>query len=70
LRDQETGYLLPLNDTTLLAERCQQLVGSPELRKTLGAHNRQLVEDYYIDQCAARYARLFERTVQASGPEG
>ena len=45
LRDQETGYLLPLNDADLFAERCQQLVGSPELRKTMGVHNRQRVED-------------------------
>jgi glycosyltransferase involved in cell wall biosynthesis len=70
LRDQENGYLLPLNDVDLYAERCQRLVSNLELRKTMGAYNRQQVEDYYIDNCASRYASLFERTVQASASVG
>jgi glycosyltransferase involved in cell wall biosynthesis len=65
LRDQESGYLLPLNDVDVFAERCEWLVGSPELRKTMGASNRQRVEEYYIDQCAVRYESLFERIVEA-----
>jgi hypothetical protein len=45
-------------------------VSNLELRKTMGAYNRQQVEDYYIDNCASRYASLFERTVQASASVG
>jgi glycosyltransferase involved in cell wall biosynthesis len=65
LHDQETGYLLPLNDADLFAERCKRLAESPELRHAMGACNRRRVEAYYIEHCAARYASLFERIVEA-----
>jgi hypothetical protein len=29
------------------------------LRRRLGQRNRQLVENYFIDSCAARYEKVF-----------
>jgi glycosyltransferase involved in cell wall biosynthesis len=64
LRDQHTGYLIPLNNIALFKERCELLVSDAGLRQVMGAHNRRQVEEYYIDQCAKRYESLFERVLR------
>jgi glycosyltransferase involved in cell wall biosynthesis len=64
LRDRETGYLIPLNATNLFKERCAALSGDPELRRAIGNHNKHLVEEYYIDNCATKYEQLFYETVK------
>jgi glycosyltransferase involved in cell wall biosynthesis len=63
LRDRETGYLIPLNDTNLFKECCAVLSSDPELRRAIGNHNKHLVEEYYIENCARRYEQLFYETV-------
>jgi glycosyltransferase involved in cell wall biosynthesis len=63
LCDEETGYLIPLNDRDLFRERCGRLIDSPPLRKTIGEHNKTIVEEYYIDACALKYENLFNDTL-------
>jgi glycosyltransferase involved in cell wall biosynthesis len=63
LRDQQSGYLIPLNDVALFKERCELLVSDMGLRQRMGTYNMGQVEEYYIDQCAKRYESLFERVV-------
>jgi glycosyltransferase involved in cell wall biosynthesis len=65
LRDQQTGYLIPVNNTALFKERCELLVSDVGLRQRMGAYNRRQVEEYYIDRCAGQYENLFERVVRA-----
>jgi glycosyltransferase involved in cell wall biosynthesis len=64
LRDQQTGYLIPVNDIALFKERCVRLVSDVGLRQSMGTYNRRQVEEYYIDQCAKRYESLFECLVR------
>ncbi len=66
LRDQETGYLVPLNDLTLFADRCEQLIGDRALRKRIGLENQRRVEEFCIDRCAAEYESVFRTALQVS----
>jgi len=64
LCDGETGCLIPLNDMNLFKERCAALSNDPELRRAIGNYNKRLVEEFYIDNCAIKYERVFERTIK------
>jgi glycosyltransferase involved in cell wall biosynthesis len=63
LKDQVNGFLVPLNDLEQFGERCKQLVENAGLRKKYGENNCQLIEEYYLDACAARYETLFSQTI-------
>jgi glycosyltransferase involved in cell wall biosynthesis len=65
LRDEETGYLVPLNDLELFKNRCKLLVGSPGSRKSMGANNQREVAEFYIERCAMSYEKVFEGAIQA-----
>ena len=64
LCDGETGCLIPLNDMNLFKERCAALNGDPELRRAMGNHNKHLVEEYCIDNCATKYGKLFHEAIK------
>ena len=63
LTDDETGYVVELNDLELFTKRCRDLIESPERRKEMGEHNREAVKDFYIDLIAKRYEAVFEEVV-------
>jgi len=63
LQDQVNGFLVPLNDLDRFGERCKLLIENTDLRKKLGENNRQLIEEYYLDACVARYENLFTQTI-------
>lgn len=65
LRDQKTGFLVPLNDLDQFKARCQSLIGSSNLRKEMGETNKHLVEEYYIDSCALKYESVFREAMEA-----
>jgi len=60
LASGESGYLVRLNDQEAFVRALRQLHGSRELRLDLGRRNRERVEAYFIDSCAARYEAVFE----------
>lgn len=64
LRDGETGYLVPLNDTGLFKRRCESLIDNRELRKTIAEVNKIRAEEFYIDTCALRYENAFRELVE------
>ena len=64
LSDEENGYIIPLNNLALFTEKSKKLVNDEELRKSIGKKNCQMVEEYYIDRCAAKYEDLFKEVVQ------
>jgi glycosyltransferase involved in cell wall biosynthesis len=60
LRSGETGHVVKLNDTAAFARALVELHADRPGCRVLGEHNRQLVEGYFIDTCAARYESVFE----------
>ena len=65
LSDDETGYVVKLNDLDQFTERCRQLIDSPAKRKAMGEHNRQVVKEYYIDTITRQYESKFEEVIAA-----
>lgn len=65
LQDGDTGYLVPLNDLTLFPARCRELINNADSRHAMGQHNQQLVEEYYIDNCARSYEEVFSEVLES-----
>lgn len=68
LKDEETGYIVPLNNLDLFTKRCALLIEQADLRHRLGLNNLNLVENYYIDSCASMYESEFNRAVSMKRP--
>jgi glycosyltransferase involved in cell wall biosynthesis len=64
LVDDETGFVVPLNDLPLFTRSMVALRDAAERRLAMARHNRVLVENYFIDKCAERYESLFEEVVR------
>jgi glycosyltransferase involved in cell wall biosynthesis len=64
LENDHTGYLVQLNDETLLIQYCQRLILNADLRQQMGQENLKRVEDFYIDHCAACYENLFSEVIE------
>jgi len=64
LRDDETGFLVSLNDEGVFQEKCKVLIRSHELRRTIGEANQRRVEEFYIDRCASQYEKVFHEVVR------
>jgi glycosyltransferase involved in cell wall biosynthesis len=65
LRDEESGFLVSLNELDLFQARCQLLIDRPELRRKMSAHNARRIAAFYIDQCALRYEGVFKQLLEA-----
>jgi len=65
LRSGETGFVVPLNDLGRFTQAIQDLHDQVPVRLAMGSSNRRLLEDYTIDKCADRYARVFEDAVRS-----
>jgi glycosyltransferase involved in cell wall biosynthesis len=66
LRDNETGFLVSLNDEPLFQQRCELLIRNPALRRTMGETNQRRVEEFYIDRCASKYEKVFHEVIEPS----
>jgi glycosyltransferase involved in cell wall biosynthesis len=64
LRDEETGYLVPLNNLEQFGERCRWLIEDAGLRRAMGQTNRRRIEDFYIENCARRYEDVFQKAIK------
>ena len=63
LVDDQTGYMVALNDLDLFTQRCKQLIEQPERREQIGKENHRRVEEFYIDHYAKRHEDLFEEAI-------
>jgi glycosyltransferase involved in cell wall biosynthesis len=63
LASGETGFVVRLNDTDAFAHAVRAIHGDIYLRRRVGQRNRQTVENYFIDSCAARYEQVFEAAI-------
>ena len=68
----ETGHVVKLNDQAAFVRALIELHRDREARERYGQHNRQLVENYFIDTCAARYEQIFAAAIErrAGTPRG
>ena len=65
IREGETGFVVPGDDTSVLEKRLRQLLSDPELRRRLGANARefahsQLSEKVYVE----KFTEMVRATVQ------
>jgi len=63
LETGRTGHVLRLNDVQGFARALREIAELPDRGRAIGAENRRLVEAHFIDRCAARYERVFERAL-------
>ncbi|MBL8269725.1 glycosyltransferase family 4 protein, partial [Steroidobacter sp.] len=68
----ETGHVVKLNDQESFVHALLELHRDREARERYGRNNRQLVEHYFIDTCAARYEHIFTAAIErrAGTPKG
>jgi glycosyltransferase involved in cell wall biosynthesis len=59
----ETGFVVKLNDIGAFTHAVHSVHADIYLRRRCGQRNRQLVESYFIDSCAARYEQTFETAI-------
>lgn len=64
LKNDETGYVVPLGSVDRFAAACSRLIDNEELRKKMGDHNREVVKRYTIDTHARAYEDLFEEMIR------
>jgi glycosyltransferase involved in cell wall biosynthesis len=60
----QTGHVVKLNDRDAFVRALIELHADREARERYGRHNRQLVENYFIDTCAARYEEVFNAAIE------
>jgi glycosyltransferase involved in cell wall biosynthesis len=64
LTSGSTGELVPLNDLERFIQAAVRLRDDPDERRRMSEHNRRLIEDYFIDKCAAQYETLFAKVIE------
>ena len=64
LTDGETGHLVALNDLDRFTRAIVELHDQPQRRAAIAEHNKQLVEKYFIENCARQYESVFEQAVR------
>ena len=62
--DGETGYLVPIHDSEVLAERIETLLGDPVLRSKMGKKARELYLENFTDEV---WCSRMEEALQGSG---
>lgn len=65
-----TGYVVPLNDIRAFSAAVRALRDAPEHRAVIRRNNLLKVENFFIDRCAERYERVFERAIIARRQAG
>ncbi len=65
LSTPETGDVIQLNDLQAFNTAVRALRESPERCASVGRHNLEKVENYFIERCAQRYEELFESAIAA-----
>src|SRR5262245_30794396 len=63
LTSGETGSVVKLNDLDAFVVALRALHADRAARESYGRRNRQLVENFFIDTCAARYETVFAAAI-------
>jgi len=67
LQDQQSGYVVPLNDLGLFTRRCEIMIANPDLRKNIAKNNKHRMKEFYIDRCAVMYEKTFSKAIAMNG---
>lgn len=67
IREGENGFLVQPDDVDMAAKRIQQLLASAQLRNTLGAEGRLLVQqEYTLQRLAEKMSTLYRQVIEHS----
>lgn len=66
VQDGVTGYVVPDNDPALLADRLEQMIRNPELRRTLGQQAAAYAQEYAWEKIAERVIQVYEEELSKS----
>lgn len=64
VKDDETGYLVPMDDEDAFAEKVCTLIENEDLRKKMGQTSLREVEQYRIEKIVEQWMGLFEELVR------
>lgn len=65
LKTGKTGHVVPLNDVQGFVNAVESLVRDADLRRKMGQENSLLAKEFFIENCAERYERIFENVLAA-----
>ena len=60
IKERENGFLVPLGNETLLANRICQLIEDEELRRKMGAAALERAKDFSLENIIPKWTSLFE----------
>ena len=63
IKDGRNGFLIKTGRIDVLADRINQLIESPDMRKTMGNAATEMSADYRIEKIIPRWDRLFKELV-------
>lgn len=63
VRDNETGYLIPMNDEAAMVDHVCRLIEDTELRRTMGEAALHESKQYHAKNIAQRWMTLFQETL-------
>jgi D-inositol-3-phosphate glycosyltransferase len=66
VQDGETGFTVPADDPSALAEKLTILLGDPGLRKLMGERANVFTRQYAWERIATKIVGLYEETLQTS----
>lgn len=65
IKDGKSGFLVPLNNEKMLAERIVRLIKDKELRVTMGSEALRRIRDFDISVIVKQWMDLFKREIEA-----
>lgn len=65
IKNGENGYIVPVEDSETLAERCQTIFTDDLLRKKMSEKNLEKIQEYTIENMADRYLQIFKKISSA-----
>ena len=67
VQDGVTGFTVPVDDPSALADRLLHIITDPELKKKLGQQAAELAQDYDWHLIAERILQLYEIVIREKG---
>lgn len=64
VEDQESGYLIPTGNPRRLAERLDELLSNPEIRKQMGEHGYERAERFSVESMLEEFDSLYQELLQ------
>ena len=65
ITDGSNGFLVPMGDEKMMAERICTLIEDEELRKSMGKAAKVRAQDFHVESIAKRWMTLFEELVKS-----